>query len=454
MPPAMSPHALLRAAVRRLLPGLVLAGLWAIAALAQTLDEADLTGGFSSTFSAPTPVPGGNTVITGGGSQNDPDYLVLPDLAPGAQTVTLTFEAPGGVYPGYTSGGEVRFKASPFLHSWDGTSAGRYMVNFGRPQRTVTITLGPEFAGTLYLALYFTHGQPVSFTIGAPGNADPPAPGGGPAALCAPLPAGATLLLESDLPAPGFSGQFDAPTPVQADVDIIAGTGSQGAHDMLAISGLPPGAQDLTLSFCYPPGSPANFWAGGNVLYRTAPFRWGWDGTEAGVFAVTPSQPTDSVTIPLGPDFGGTLYLAVYFTYGARIAWTIGLPGGGTAPEPDIAASRSVHVHSLGEAGCATIPGPAAGTSLAAIPGACIEFRIQTVNTGSATAADLSIVEALGNRFIFVAARATGFGGTPPPLQIPPGNTDCAVTPCEVRLQDAELPPGQTGQIVIRTLLK
>lgn len=433
-------------------------GLWTAAAPAQALDEAGVPGGFSSVHDSPSPVPGGNTVVTGSGSQNDPDYLVLPDLPPGAQTITLTFEAPGGVFPGYVSGGEVRFKTSPFLHAWDGSRAGRFVVNFGQPLRTVTITLGAGFTGPLYIAIYFTHGQTVAYTIGAPSNAAPPA-GGGSASphLCGPPPAGAALLLESSLPGAGFSSQFNAPTPVQAQYDLIVGSGSVNAHDMLAISGLPSGAQTLTLTFCYPEGSPQNFWAGGNVLFRTAPFRWYWDGTEAGVFAVNPAQPVSTVTIPLGPEFGGTLYLALYFTYGAEIAWNLGLlAGGGPATEPEITASKTVLVHGLGAAGCASIPGQPGGTGLPAIPGACIEFRIDTANTGSATAEDLQIVDTLGSRFVFVSASATGFGGTPAPpvLTMPPAQADCAVASCEIRLQDAALDPGQSGRIVIRTLLK
>lgn len=272
--------------------------------------------------------------------------------------------------------------------------------------------------------------------------------------FCATPAPGASVFLESDVPSGAFSEDFANPTPVPPGNDLVAGTGQANAHDMLVLTDLPIGAQTLQLDFCYPDGSPANFWAGGSVYFKTSPFDWNWNGTPAGNFALAPSTPTDSVTIDLGSDFEGTLYLALYFTYGSEIAWNLGLPAG-TSPAA-LETAKSVSIHSQDGSDCSDLSAGAPIDAQAAIPGACVEYRIDTVNTGGSAAEELRIIDTLSPELIFVAASHTGFDTDAPEFffSTPPANADCGGGACEITMENAALPAGEAGQIVIRTIMK
>ena len=109
-------------------------------------------------------------------------------LPAGHQTLRFDFTAPSSYGYSYSAGASILYSATPFSWGWDGSyaavGAGRLLqAEAGlrpRPRR--------RFAGgSLYLALNFTHGANLAYSIGVPGNALPAQPGG-PAAV--PLPAG------------------------------------------------------------------------------------------------------------------------------------------------------------------------------------------------------------------------------------------------------------------------
>lgn len=152
-------------------------------ARAATINEGSFPGGdFSGSATAPTLIGNGFDTVTGTIGSDD-DILAFTGMAPGAQQVTLSFAAPGGVDWSYISGGSILFSTQPFRWNWDGTFAGSFMTALWQPTSSVTINLNSGFAGALYLALY-SWGNTSSYTISLPGNA--------PSAV--PLPAAALLL--------------------------------------------------------------------------------------------------------------------------------------------------------------------------------------------------------------------------------------------------------------------
>lgn len=173
-----------------LLPAIALSALIAAPAAAATLSEADLPGGaFGASFDRPTEIGSGYETITGVGSQNRYDTLALTGLAAGAQRLDFFFAAPEGHGHSYSAGGEILYSETPFRYGWDGTRLGtRIQVDHRRPTQTLALDLADSFGGTLYLALNFTHGADLAYTISAPGNAAR-------AAAPAPVPLPPALLL-------------------------------------------------------------------------------------------------------------------------------------------------------------------------------------------------------------------------------------------------------------------
>lgn len=122
----------------------------------------------------------------------------------------------------------------------------------------------------------------------------------------------------------------------------------------------------------------------------------------------------------------------------------------------EVEAEKSVFVHAQDGTTCGDLaragpPGPHA-----AIPGACLEYRIDTVNTGAGTAAELRIIDTLGPEIIFIEAIHAGYDTSAPGFSFstPSAYTDCGSEACEVRLDDAALAAGEAGEIVIRAILK
>ena len=164
----------------------VLLTLSVASAEAATILESDLAGGdFSNSWSAPTVIGNGYDLIQGTGDGNNFDILAFTGMAFGAQTVTLTFSAPVGIGPSYAAGGSILFSAQAFRWGWDGQSAGTFFTSLGTPTQTASINLDSSFGGSLYLGLYFTFGQNLSYSVSLPGNATPPS---------VPLPASVGLL--------------------------------------------------------------------------------------------------------------------------------------------------------------------------------------------------------------------------------------------------------------------
>ena len=133
-----------------------------------------------------------------------------------------------------------------------------------------------------------------------------------------------------------FGSAWNNLTTVDAGYDVIAGTGNQNQYDNFVF--LPSGPQSLSFDFAAPPGYGDSYSAGGRILYSATPFRWGWDGTVATGFDVNSLDPTRAFTLDLADFQGGSLYLALNFTYGSDLAYNIGVPGnachGTPAPIP------------------------------------------------------------------------------------------------------------------------
>jgi hypothetical protein len=436
--------------------GLVLRGMLAAvlillgadAARATTLDESG--AGFSNDFARPTPVLGGVVTVTGTGSTNQHDFLVFEGLLPGEQTLTISFTRSPDARPGENSEGEVYFQERPFRSAWDGEDAGSFRLTNGRRTRTVEIELEDDFAGgKLHVGLYFTDGGRVSYQISAPRNVVPPTPP-------PPPPTGASVLVPADAPGGAFSTRWNNPTPVAPGYEAVEG--ELGRNDLFFVfTDLPPGVQTLTFEFSYPDGVFPFFWAGGTVMAREGPFRWNWDGTEIGDFAVNPLRPRSTMTLTTGPNFKGVLHVGLYFTYGSRLKFRINAPSNaGPLGLPDVQAAKSVRVIDQRGQGCAAFGQTGAAPAQAAIPGACMEFVIDARNAGDGSARDIEIDDLLSANLVFVAAEVTGFDGpgSTADLRRPAGNTDCATGTCRISLRNGYLSPGSGGRIVIRTLLK
>lgn len=156
-------------------------------ASAVTVKESDMSGGsFSSDFRSPTVLAQGTTGVTGTGAFGRND-LFLFNLPAGAQTLTFSFTVPGLPDWSYSAGGTILTSTSPFRWAWDGARASQFQLYRWKTSDTVTLDLGPAFAGKLYVGLYFTHGRGYSYRVSS--NAAVPAPS------VVPLPATGLLLL-------------------------------------------------------------------------------------------------------------------------------------------------------------------------------------------------------------------------------------------------------------------
>ncbi|WP_172295590.1 hypothetical protein [Pseudoruegeria sp. HB172150] len=155
------------------------------------------------------------------------------------------------------------------------------------------------------------------------------------AALFAGAGAHAVTVSESDLGE--FSGEWSSPTELGAGIDGVSGTGAQNQFDILVLTGLTAGAQTLTFTFTGPADAGDSYAAGGTLMYSFDAFQYGWDGDYAGSFGSFKSALTDTLTLVLGDDFSGVLYLALYFTYGDQLSYSIAssVPAtSGSTPSP------------------------------------------------------------------------------------------------------------------------
>jgi len=147
-------------------------------------------------------------------------------------------------------------------------------------------------------------------------------------------PALSATLNEASLPGGAFSSSWSNPTTIANGYDTITGTGAGNQFDIFAFTGLASGAQSLTFNFAAPSGIGWSYAAGGNLLYSTQPFRWGWDGTTFGVVNSNYYTPNQQVTLNLNAAFAGTLYVGLYFTYGSNLGYSISVPGNAALPPP------------------------------------------------------------------------------------------------------------------------
>jgi hypothetical protein len=156
-------------------------------AQAATIHEGSLAGrSFSNAYDKPTNLGAGVTEVTGTGSQHAFDFFVFT-LPAGAQTLTFDFWAPQGIGYSYSAGGTIKTSTKKFDHGWDGKDAGTFQLGYWDRDDRVTLSLGPNFAGTLHVGLYFTHGANISYRVSS--DAAVPAPS------VVPLPATGLLLL-------------------------------------------------------------------------------------------------------------------------------------------------------------------------------------------------------------------------------------------------------------------
>lgn len=173
---------------------------------AATLNESDIPGGFSSDFSNPTQIAGGFEDVVGELAIGGYDIFSLANLAPGEQTVSLTFSlpplAPGSSFQ--NAGGYVRFQETPFAFSPEEGSSSNFALVFNPSNpsgnvlsQTLSFDLDGNFTGSpLFFSVRSTFSSvgPLSFGVNAPGNALAPVP----------LPATGMLLLTALLGSVAF----------------------------------------------------------------------------------------------------------------------------------------------------------------------------------------------------------------------------------------------------------
>jgi hypothetical protein len=158
-------------------------------AQAATLDESTVPGGnFSSNVALPTVVGPSISRVTGTGNAGQFDLFMFTGLAAGAQTLRFDFAAPSGIADSYSAGGTLRYSMSPFAGTaWNGGfDFANPAVYSTAPTVTETLTLGPSFAGSLYLAMNFTFGSNMNYMIMLPPTPIP---------ATVPVPAAGLLLL-------------------------------------------------------------------------------------------------------------------------------------------------------------------------------------------------------------------------------------------------------------------
>jgi len=139
---------------------------FAAPAAASTVHEGDLAGGsFSRSHASPTQLAAGVTGVTGTGRASRDDFFVFTGLPTGAQTLTFTFSAVGGVNDSFSAGGNILTSANPFRWEWDGVDGGSFEIRRHQRTDTKTVRLGAGFGGTLFVGLYFTHGPEISYSV-------------------------------------------------------------------------------------------------------------------------------------------------------------------------------------------------------------------------------------------------------------------------------------------------
>ncbi|MFT4152048.1 MAG: hypothetical protein QM656_17730 [Paracoccaceae bacterium] len=182
----------------------------------------------------------------------------------------------------------------------------------------------------------------------------------------------AATVNEADV-AGGFSNNWTSATAIAAGTTSVSGTISGGAGDVLELTGLDPSATSLSFSFSLASIGSGYSNAGGSIYYSYSPFPWAGGGTYGTWFGVTYdpwnatySNGTSTATLNLGSGFGGTLYLAFAWPWGATTNYSFDVP---------VLASTPV------EEPTSAVPLPAGvllmGTALAGLGGLRLRRRIR-----------------------------------------------------------------------------
>ena len=201
-------------------------------------------------------------------------------------------------------------------------------------------------------------------------------------------------------------------------------------------------------------------------------------GSAAGatVFLGSPLEPGQAVGYDrLAPDDTDAGNVEVRFAMPVQRV-TVEFTGGLNAPSPtpqaqgialsditfcqplgaQVAATKTQRLISETGLGCRDFDVQASAGEAAAIPGACIEYRISVRNFGEGTAEDLELTDVLDENLVYQAARTTGFEGVEngPLLTRPQPGQDCGRSECVLRLRDASLAAGASGQVVVRATIR
>lgn len=118
-------------------------------------------------------------------------------------------------------------------------------------------------------------------------------------------------------------------------------------------------------------------------------------------------------------------------------------------------AQKIVRVHTQSGWGCADVASAAGTGAQAAIPGACVEYRIDLVNTGNGVARNLRLTDVLAPNHRFAAAWHQGFDTSAPgfAFEVPAPMTGCAGGACVIELREGVIAGGAQARVVIRALL-
>ena len=168
---------------------------------AAVLHEADI-GPFSGDFANPYAVAADVTQIDGTTAGNVYDIFRIAVPSAGGD-LRLTFSAGWRMQDSYSAGTTVKYSYAPFPWGWAGDTLGQVQIaSWSQADNVLDLRLDPVMGGTLFLALYNTHGV-MDYNISGLGAALAGGASSGPAPV--PVP-GAALLLASAAGALGLAG--------------------------------------------------------------------------------------------------------------------------------------------------------------------------------------------------------------------------------------------------------
>jgi hypothetical protein len=135
--------------------------------------------------------------------------------------------------------------------------------------------------------------------------------------------AAAATVNEGDLGDGGYSGAFDAPTVLDPGVTGVTGSGTAKNYDFFVFTGLPAGAQTITLTFEIPDWADKTYSGGGILRASLDPFGKKLGGEIKDTFRTTFNHSIVTLSFDLDKSFTGTLYMGLYFTHGADLQYNV-----------------------------------------------------------------------------------------------------------------------------------